>query len=88
MKLPVPLTVDSLETAYSAWQSEGDPSLSMPVSLPSPLPFCIEGPLLQQIASASRKFGQDFFIKLTGLNKESKEYPIASVVETCKLTAR
>lgn len=68
------MTVDNLEAAYSAWQTEGNSLLTIPVSLPAPLPFCIEGPLLQQIASASRKYGAEFAVRFGGLDKGSESY--------------
>ena len=62
MKLPDSLTVDSLEAAYKEWIPVRDPSLHLPTSLPNLLPFCVEAPLLQLIASASRKAGDKFAV--------------------------
>lgn len=77
MKLPAPLTVDSLEAAYTSWRLEADPSLLLPVALPAPLPFCVEAPLLQLIASASRKLGDAFSVRLAGLDRGSATYDAA-----------
>lgn len=79
MKLPDPLTVDSLEAAYTAWTLQDDPSLSLPIALPAPLPFCVEAPLLQFIASAARRSGESFSVCFEGLLKGSKTYDLTLV---------
>jgi hypothetical protein len=76
MKLPDLLTVDSLEAAYAAWCPEADPLMHLPIALPNPLPFCVEAPLLQLIASASRKLKDLFEVRLDGLVRESNAYNI------------
>jgi hypothetical protein len=74
MKLPSSLTVDSLEDAYAAWQSQADPSLLLPISLPAPLPFCVEAPLLQAIASVSRRLNGEISVRFAGLDRGKDSY--------------
>lgn len=74
MKLPDPLTVDSLEAAYLEWTTTREPELHLPISLPSPIPFCVEAPLLQFIASAARKSTQPLEVTFHGLNQSSSSY--------------
>jgi len=68
MKLPEQLTIDNLESSYKNWSIGDDPELILPLSLPAPLPFCIEAPLLQIITSASRKAEGDFTVRFDGLS--------------------
>jgi len=77
MKLPDPLNVDTLEAAYSAWDPKSDPILSLPVTLPAPLPFCVEASLLQFTASASRRSGDGLTVALDGIFKDKKSYSAA-----------
>lgn len=74
MKLPAALTVDSLEAEYTAWQNEESPELTLPVSLPLPIPFCVEAPLLQVITSAARRFNDKFSVQFEDLAKVSESY--------------
>lgn len=71
MKLPNLLTVDTLEAAYSAWDPASDATLQLPISLPTPLPFCVEAPLLQLIASASRRAKESLSVELIGLSRKN-----------------
>lgn len=73
MNVPDKLTVDSLESAFFEWQSNSGTTLEVPVALPTPVPFCVEGPLLQQIASASRR-RTDLTVRFHGIDKNSSEY--------------
>jgi hypothetical protein len=82
MKLPDPLTVDSLETAYAAWDPQADPTLQLPISLPAPLPFCVEAPLLQLIASAARRAEENLSVQLLGLERRDESFTAAL---TCAL---
>jgi hypothetical protein len=74
MKLPDPLTVDSLEAAYLGWSRTKEPNLELPISLPSPVPFCVEAPLLQFIASAARKSVEPLKVTFKGLDRASASY--------------
>lgn len=74
MELPESLTVDSLENIYSSWLTGEDKVLSLPISLPAPIPFCVEAPLLQVIASLSRKFSNEFRLRINGLDQNSAAY--------------
>lgn len=74
MRLPDQLTVDNLESAYRSWKITNDPNLTLPLSLSAPLPFCIEAPLLQLIASASRKAGENFAVHFEGLAISDEDY--------------
>jgi len=74
MRLPDALSVDSLEAAYSAWNAANDPSLVLPASLPSPMPFCVEAPLLQLIASMSRKLNGGLSVQFEGISKGNDGY--------------
>lgn len=74
MKLPEILTVDNLEEEYSIWLgSEGEP-LNLPLSLPVPIPFCVEAPVLQYIVSLSRKLDSTFTVQLNGLVQDHYDY--------------
>ncbi|WP_426168561.1 hypothetical protein [Pseudoduganella sp. R-34] len=74
MILPDPLNVDSLEAAYLDWNPSSTPILRLPTSLPQPLPFCVEGALLQFIASASRRTDDGLTIEIRGLLREDPNY--------------
>jgi hypothetical protein len=74
MKLPELLTVDNLENVFANWFSGEDKTLELPISLPSPLPFCVEAPLLQVIASLSRKFPSEFAVQINGLTSNAASY--------------
>lgn len=74
MNLPDPLNVDSLEAAYLEWNPQATPVLHLPTSLPAPLPFCVEGALLQLIASASRCSDDRLTVELTGITKADPNF--------------
>lgn len=74
MKLPDSLSVDDLEAEYSKWWAVPESSLSLPVTLPQPLPFCVEGLLLQFIASMSRRLDHTLSVRFKGLSKQSDSY--------------
>ena len=77
MILPDPLNVDSLEAAYLDWCPQAAPLLQLPTSLPAPLPFCVEGTLLQFIASASRLSNDGLTVELKGIAKEDPSFALA-----------
>lgn len=79
MKLPELLTVDSLESAYSSWDFNADPLLQMPASLPPPIPFCVEAPLLQMIASAARG-EENLSVQLQGIVRGEQNFAEALTV--------
>jgi hypothetical protein len=77
MKLPELLTVDNLEAAYHAWDPVSDPTLQLPLALPAPLPFCVEAPLLQLIASAARRTQGRLKVELVGLSRKEDGFSAA-----------
>lgn len=74
MKLPNTLSIDSLEAAFATWDENESTTLTLPVRMPKPLPFCVEAPLLQFIASISRKLNSGMTVEFEGLSKDSSDY--------------
>jgi len=74
MELPDPFNIDSLETAYARWNPSEEPILRLPLTLPSPMPFCVEASLLQFIASASRRSSDRLTVRLEGLFRDDEQF--------------
>lgn len=75
MRLNIPLSSTSLESDFSSWVDLTDLDLEVPSELGQLIPFCVEGPLLQHIASASRKRNNKLRLKLYDLDVRELNFP-------------